>query len=376
MPALAYSLSDEQQELRATVRRFLAERAPIADVRRVMETERGWEPELWKALVSELGLPGVWIPEELGGSGLGFTELCLVLGELGRALTCAPYFSSAVLAAGALRHAAAPDERAERLGAIAGGETAALAVWESGAGWGLSELRALARPEGAGFRISGAKRHVIDGQSAERLLVVARLPGTAGLDGLGLFEIDPGARGVTRRRVATLDPTRRHASLDLDDAPARPLGAPGEVGAALERALDEARAALASEMVGGMERVLESAVEYARERVQFGRPIGSFQAIKHRCADMLIGLETARTLARLAAHAVDSGAADPALLLAAKVRAADAYVAAAWSNVQIHGGVGYTWEYDAHLYYRRAKASAVLLGESAWLRERIARQFD
>jgi len=373
---LGYLLSDEQQELRATVRRFLAERAAMADVRRAMESERGWEPELWKPLVSELGLPGVRISEELGGSGLGFVELGLVMSELGRALTCAPYLSSAVLAAGALRHAATASARAERLGAIAAGETAALAVWESGAGWGLSELRAQARPEGSGFRIDGAKRHVIDGHSAERLLVVARLPGTRGLEGLGLFEVDPGARGVTRRRVATLDPTRRHASLDLDSAPARALGSPGQDAVGLERALDEARCALACEMVGGHERVLESAVEYAGGRVQFGRPIGSFQAIKHRCADILIGLETARTLARLAAHAIDSGAADPALLAAAKVRAADAYVSAAWSNVQIHGGVGYTWEYDAHLYYRRAKASAVLLGESAWLRERIARQFD
>jgi alkylation response protein AidB-like acyl-CoA dehydrogenase len=182
---------------------------------------------------------------------------------------------------------------------------------------------------------------------------------------------------VSRVRLATLDPTRRHAHVSFDGAPARALGPPGHAGPGLARALDEARVALACEMVGGLEKVLESAVGYARERVQFGRPIGSFQAIKHRCADMLIALEGARTLVRHAAHAIDSSSPDvPLLAAAAKARAADAYVSASWSNIQIHGGVGYTWEYDAHLYDRRAKSCAVLLGESAWLRERIAQHLE
>jgi alkylation response protein AidB-like acyl-CoA dehydrogenase len=372
---VAYALSEEQQDLRDTVRRFLAERAPMAEVRRAMETERGWDAELWKQLVAELGLPGVAIPEAQGGAGLGFAELGLVAGELGRALTCAPYFSSAVLAAGALRHAGSAEARAEGLAAIAAGETAALAVWEAGGAWDLSGIGAIASAQGAGFRIRGAKHHVLDGHSARRLWVVARIAG-AGED-LGLFEVDPEAPGVTRRALSTLDPTRRHARIELDGAPARVLGSGPQLRAGLERAFDEARVALACEMVGGLEQVLESAVGYAQQRIQFGRPIGSFQAIKHRCADMLIGLEAARTLARSAAAAVDAGADDlPLLAAAAKARAADAYVSAAWGNVQIHGGVGYTWEYDAHLYYRRAKASAVLLGESSWLRERIACQFD
>jgi alkylation response protein AidB-like acyl-CoA dehydrogenase len=374
---LAYTLSEEQQELRDTVRRFLVERSPPSEVRRAMETERGWEPGLWKQMVAELGLPGVRISESAGGSGLGFVELGLVMSELGRALACAPYFSSAVLAAGALCHVAAPDERAEGLSAIAAGETAALALWEPGAGWDLSEVRVSARPDGAGFRIRGAKQHVIDGHSAERLLVVARLPGSSGSEGLGLFRVDPGSEGVSRRRLATLDPTRRHAQVDLDDVPGRALGVPGQAAAGLARALDEACIALACEMVGGLEQVLESAVGYARERVQFGRPIGSFQAIKHRCADILIALEGARSLARFAAHAVDAGGGEvPLLAPAAKARAADAYVAGAWSNVQIHGGIGYTWEHDAHLYYRRARASAVLLGESSWQRERLMSQLE
>jgi alkylation response protein AidB-like acyl-CoA dehydrogenase len=373
---LAYTLSDEQQELRATVRRFLAERSPVTEVRRAMETERGWEPGLWKQMVAELGLPGVRISEAAGGSGLGFVELGLVMAELGRCLACAPYFSSAVLAAGALRHVAAPDEQSEGLGAIAAGETAALAVWEAG-GWDLAQLGTTARPEGDGFRIRGAKRHVIDGHSAEHLLVVARLPGSSGSEGLGLFRVDPDARGLSRRRLSTLDPTRRHAQVELDDTPARALGVPGQAAPGLTRALDEACIALACEMVGGLEQVLESAVGYARQRVQFGRPIGSFQAIKHRCADILIALEGARSLARFAAHAVDAGGGEvPLLAPAAKARAADAYVAGAWSNVQIHGGIGYTWEHDAHLYYRRAKASAVLLGESPWQRERLMRRLE
>jgi len=372
---MTYALSEEQQDLRDTVRRFLAERAPIAQVRLAMESERGYEPELWKQLVAELGLPGVAIPEECGGAGLGFAELGLVLAELGRALTCAPYFSSAVLAAGALRHAVTGAARAEGLGAIAAGETAALALWEPGGAWDLSGIDTIARPDGADFRLGGIKQHVLDGHSAERLLVVARLARPGGE--LALFEVDPEQPGLTRRALSTLDPTRRHARVELDGAHARLLGSGPDTAAGLERALDEARVALACEMVGGLEQVLESAVGYAKERIQFGRPIGSFQAIKHRCADMLIGLEGARTLARSAADAVDAAAAElPLLAAAAKTRAADAYVFAAWSNVQIHGGVGYTWEYDAHLYYRRAKASEVLLGESSWLRERIARQFD
>jgi alkylation response protein AidB-like acyl-CoA dehydrogenase len=368
---LSYALTEEQQDLRDTLRRFLAERAPMVEVRRAMETERGWDEALWKQLVAELGLPGVAIPEEQGGAGLGFAELGLVMAELGRSLACAPYFSSAVLCAGALRHAAADAARSDGLAAIAAGETAALALWEPDGAWDLSGIRATATARGAEFRIRGSKRHVIDGQSAQRLLVVARSgPG----DALGLFEVDPEAPGVARRALSTLDPTRRHALVELADAPARMLGSGEEVRAGLERALDEARVALACEMVGGLE---QSAVGYAKERVQFGRPIGSFQAIKHRCADVLIGLEVARTLARSAADAVEAGADDlPQLAAAAKVRAADAYVFGAWSNVQIHGGVGYTWEYDAHLYYRRAKASEVLLGEPGWLRERIARQFD
>jgi alkylation response protein AidB-like acyl-CoA dehydrogenase len=370
---VAYALSEAQEDLRGVVRRFLEERSPIADVRRELESERGWSPELWKQMALELGLPGVAIPEAQGGSGLGAVELGLVMAELGRSLACAPYLSSAVLAAGALRHVASAAEQAERLAAIAVGTTYALALWEPGGGWDLAGVAALARPEGGGFRIRGAKQHVIDGHSAEQLLVVARLPGMRGLEGLGLFHVDPAATGVTRRRLATLDPTRRHARVELADAQAQVLGEPGQAARGLERALDEARIALACEMVGGLEKVLESAVGYARERVQFGRPIGSFQAIKHRCADVLIALEGARSLARHAARAVDAGWPGlPMLAAAAKARAADAYVSGAWSNVQIHGGVGYTWEYDAHLYYRRAKASAVLLGESAWLREKIA----
>jgi alkylation response protein AidB-like acyl-CoA dehydrogenase len=382
---LSYALSEEQETLRATVRAFLAERAPPGAMRRAMETEQGWEPGLWKQMVSELGLPGVRLPESVGGSGLGFVELGLVMGELGRALACAPFFSSAVLCAGALRYVAAGSERDAALGAIAAGQTAALALWEPGAGWDLAEVRATASHDGRAFRIRGAKQHVIDGHSAERLLVVARIEGTSAahgrepcaprLEGLGLFEVDPESNGVARRPVSTLDPTRRHARIDLDGAAARALGPAGEAGPGLARALDEARIALACEMVGGLESVLEAAVSYARERVQFGRPIGSFQAIKHRCADVQIALEAARTLARCAAAAVDAGSDEvPLLAAAAKARAADAYVAGAWSNIQIHGGIGYTWEHDAHLYYRRAKASAVLLGESSWLRERIALQ--
>jgi alkylation response protein AidB-like acyl-CoA dehydrogenase len=371
-PRMAYALTDEQQELRDSVRRFCQERAPLGEARRLMETEAGYDPAVWKQMASELGLQGVAIAEDCGGQGLGFAELGIVLGELGRSLVCAPYLSSVVLAGGVLDRVAQGQQRAELLAAVAAGETFALALCEPGGGWQPEQVALEAVPEGASYRLEGAKTLVVDGASAQRLIAVARAPGSRGAEGLGAFLIDADAAGLSRAPLQSLDPTRRLAQLRLEGVRAQALGTPGEAAAGLARALDEAAVALACEMVGGIERVLEMSVAYARERIQFGRPIGSFQAIKHKCADVLIALEGARSAARAAAAALDEGSDERAMLACvAKARCGEAYVSAATENLQIHGGIGFTWEHDAHLYYRRAKSSEVLLGDSAAWRERL-----
>ena len=368
------SLSPEQQEFAGELRRFCAEAAPASAVRRAMQTGSGLDPSLWERMSRDLGLPGLAIPEALGGQGFGVTELALAAAELGRALACAPFFSTAVLAGRALWHGAAPEERAELLPGLAAGATAALAYVEPGGGFDPAEIAMQAEPTGAGFAVTGAKHLVVDGHTADRLVVAARLPGTRGAAGLSLFLVEGGAPGLARRRLETFDPTRRLARLDFDRVPARVLGEPGGASAALARALDEATVALCAEMMGGAQRVLEEAVAHARSRFQFGRAVGSFQAVKHKCADVLIGYEAAATATREAAWAADSAPQQlPLLASLAKVACSEAYFRAAHENIQIHGGVGFTWEMDAHLHFRRAKSSEILLGDAAFHRERIAR---
>ncbi|MCE2391567.1 MAG: acyl-CoA/acyl-ACP dehydrogenase [Proteobacteria bacterium] len=368
---MGYALSEEQRDLRDTVRRFCEDKSPMTEVRRLMETPEGFDEAVWEQMAGELGLQGVAIPEQCGGHGLGFVEQGLVMAELGRALFCAPYFSSAVLAAGTLRHVASDTERNELLPGIAGGVRATLALSEPDAGGSLEHVALRAVPDGEGFRLSGIKSPVIDGASAEHLAVVARVPD----GGLGLFWVEADSDGLERALLQSLDRTRKQARLEFRDTPARALGEPGQAQAPLERALDEAAVALACEMVGGCEMALETAVAYAKGRVQFGRPIGSFQAIKHKCADMWIELEAARSAARFAAAALDEGAAEAGeLACVAKARAAEAFVSVATENIQIHGGVGFTWEYDAHLFYRRAKTCDILLGDASVWRERLIRR--
>jgi alkylation response protein AidB-like acyl-CoA dehydrogenase len=367
-------LSPEQREFAAELRRFCAAAASSAAVRRAMQTESGLDPVLWRRLTDELGLPGLAIPEALGGQGFGFTELALAAAELGRALACAPFFSTAVLAARAVWHGAAPAEREELLPELAAGATATLAVTEPGGSWDPAEIAMEAVRSGGGFTVSGVKDFAVDGHTARRLLVAARLPGTRGASGLSLFLVEGGAPGLTRRRLATWDPTRRLARLEFDRVPARPLGEPGEAFPALARSLDEATVALCAEMMGGTQRVLEEAVAHARSRFQFGRAVGSFQAVKHKCADVLIGYEAAATATREAAFAADTAVGELALLASlAKVACSEAYFRAAHENIQIHGGIGFTWEMDAHLHFRRAKSSEILLGDAIHHRERIAR---
>jgi len=367
----AFVLSEEQQEFRAMVRRFLEDRSPEAAVRAQMETERGWDPKLWRDMAEQLGLQGLIVPEAYGGQGAGFVELGLVLEEMGRVLLCAPYFSTVALATNALLLADDEDARAALLPGIAAGETVAtLAFAEEGGGWDADGIEARARRDGSAWRLSGSKHYVLDGHTADVVLVAAR-----GDAGVSLFHVAGDAAGLARRPLATLDATRKQARLELDGVAATLVGAEGSGGAVLARVLDLAAVALAAEQVGGAQACLDMAVAYAKERVQFGRPIGSFQAIKHKCADVLLEVESARSAAGYAAWcAAEARDELPAVAALAKACCSDAFFHAASENIQIHGGIGFTWEHPAHLYFRRAKSSDLLFGDAAHQRERLAQR--
>ena len=370
-PLVKLAFTEEQEELRRSVRRFFDDTSPIGEVRRLMATEEGWDRAVWRAMAEQVGLQGIHVPEAFGGAGLGHVELGIVQEELGRCLACVPYFSTVVLAVNALL--ASGDERAQRelLPRLASGEaTATLAVLEPSGSWDLDALQARARREGDGWVVDGTKAFVVDGHTADVLLVAARTP-----EGLGIFAVEGGAAGVERVPVPQLDQTRKLARVELSGAPAVPVGDEGGAGTWLPRALDLAATALAMEQVGGAQRCLDVTVEYAKVRHQFGRPIGSFQAVKHRCADMLLRVESARAAAYYAAWAAAEEAEElPAVASLARAYCSEAYSWAAGETIQVHGGIGFTWEHDAHLYFKRAKASELLLGDPAHHRELMLRR--
>ncbi len=373
---MRFSFSDEQEEFRRVVRRFLEDRSPPAEVRRLMETPEGHAPEVWAQLSGELGLPAVHVPEQYGGQGFGFGELAIVLEEMGRALLCAPYFASVALATSAILNAASEQKKKELLPALASGETIATLAWcEPEGRWDAAGVALTATRGNGAFRLDGVKSYVLDGHTADLIVVVARSPGSSGEDGLSFFTVAGDAAGLVRRPLQTLDATRKQARLEFRDVRAEPLGEIDAGAPALARTLDQAAIALANEMVGGGQRALEMSVDYAKTRVQFGRPIGSFQAIKHKCADVLLELELAKSAAYYAAAALDDGDDEvPALAPPAKSLASDAFLKAAAENIQIHGGVGFTWEHDAHLYFKRAKSSEVFLGDPNHHREQLAQR--
>jgi alkylation response protein AidB-like acyl-CoA dehydrogenase len=375
---MEFAFSDEQDQFRAVVRRFLADKSPTAAVRRLMETEAGYDAAVWTQLARDLALTGIDIPEDYGGAGFGPVELGIAMEEQGRALLCAPFFSTCVLAAGAIARAASAEQQSQLLPRIASGELrAALAVTEPNGRWDAGGVCAIATAGADGWRIDGTKSYVVDGATAQLLVVVARAPDSTGESGLSFFVVDPDSPGVTRTPLTTLDPTRKQARIELHRTPAQLLGEAGAGARPLAQTFDHAAIALANEMVGGAQRLLDSAVEYAKVRVQFGRPIGSFQAIKHKCADMLLDVELAKSAAYFAAQAEAAGDPETASLAAlAKAAAADAYVRAAANTIQIHGGTGFTWDHDTHLWFKRAKSSEVLLGDPNHHRELMLQRME
>jgi alkylation response protein AidB-like acyl-CoA dehydrogenase len=371
-----FAFSEEQEQLRDAVRRFMETKSPSAEIRRLMETTEGYDTAVWAQMANELGLQGLAIPEEYGGQGFTFIELGIVLEEMGRVLLCAPYFSSVVLAANAILNAGTDAQKSELLPGIAAGETiAALAFTEPNGKWDAAGITMEAAGSGDAYTLSGTKMFVLDGHTANTIVVVARQAGTSGEDGIGFFVVDGDAAGLTRTALATMDQTRKQARLDFDGVAATPLGEVGAGWPALSKTLDQAAVAMANESIGGAQKCLEMAVEYAKVRVQFGRPIGSFQAIKHKCADMLLEVESGKSAAYYAAWAAAEDNEElPVVASLAKAYVSDAYFHAAAENIQIHGGIGFTWEHDAHLYFKRAKSSEILLGDATYHRELLAQR--
>jgi alkylation response protein AidB-like acyl-CoA dehydrogenase len=364
--------SAEQRQLRESVRRFLADLAPLPRVRELMEAADATDVDVWRQAGRQLGLQGIAIPEGYGGAGFSFAEQAIVLEEFGGALYSGPYLASAVLAATALLSGEDEGARRELLPGIASGKTiATLAFTEDDGSWDPSSIRMAAAKNGSkgpGWRLDGQKSFVLDGHGAGLILTVA----SADI-GLSLFAVDGAAAGLSRRVLPTLDQTRRLARLEFSEVPARLIGSPGTARGVLERTLDVAAIALAAEQLGGAQRALDMAVEYAKIRHQFGRPIGSFQAIKHRCADLLLEVESLRSAVSYAAAAVAAGSTEvPVLAALVKAYGSEVYSHVAGENIQIHGGIGFAWEHDAHLYFKRAKASELFLGDGSHHRERLA----
>ena len=363
---MKFSFSSEQEEFRSNLRRLLADRSPTKEVRRLMETGHGYEREGWRAINTALGLTAIRIPEAYGGYGFGFGDQCIVLEEMGRALVCAPYFATAVLAAGAIMNAGIEAEKRALLPGIATGEMIATFAWVEDTGrWDAAGTALTATAESGEIVLNGHKSYVIDGHSADLIVVLARAP-----QGLSLFTVDGNAPGLTRRALNSMDPTRKFARLEFNRVAARPLGPAGGAAAPFARTMVEAAVCLANEMVGGAERLREDALAYAMMRMQFGKPVASFQSMKHKQADMLLEVELAKSAAYYAAASLDDGDDDAgANAHLAKACASDAYMQTAIHAVQIHGGIGFTWDNDTHLWFKRAKSSEVLLGDSNYHRE-------
>lgn len=366
-----FAFSEEQEELRNVVRQFLENKSPEPAVREQMETEAGFDADVWKQMGEQLGLQALVIPEEYGGQGYSYVELIVVLEEMGKFLLCAPYFSTVVLAANTLLHSGDEAAKAAHLPAIASGEAiATLAFTEPNGRWDESGIELSATADGDTWKLNGTKMYVLDGHTADLVIVAGR---TAA--GVSLFAVSGDAAGLTRTPLATMDQTRKQAKLELADVAGTLIGDDGSGWDVLSTVLDLAAVAMAAEQVGGAQQCLDMSVQYAKDRVQFGRPIGSFQAIKHKCADMLLEVESAKSAAYYAGWcASEMNDELPAVASLAKAYCSEAYFHAAAENIQIHGGIGFTWEHSAHLYFKRAKSSELLFGDPTYHRELLAQR--
>ncbi len=369
-----FGFSEEQEMLRQSARSLLERECPSAHVRRMMEDERGYSPELWRKMAG-LGWLGLVLPEEHGGAGLKYVDLVVVAEEMGRVLLPSPFIWTLMFAEAVSR--AGSDEQQRRfLPAIARGEIIATAAHlEANGSWDEDGITLSARKSGAGFVLDGEKLFVNDAHAADFFLVAART-GAKRAGGVTLFAIDAKRPGITVTPLKTMDQTRKLGAVAMRGVKAAAADVVGEVHLGwpvLAAAIDRAKVALAAEMMGGAQKVLETTVEYTKVREQFGRPIGSFQAVQHKCANMMVDVEGAKSAVYYAAWAVSNDAPDARTAAAvAKAAASDAYRRTAADGIQVHGGIGFTWEHDMHLYFKRAKSSEFTFGDANFNREIVA----
>lgn len=380
---MEFAFTEEQEMIRDTAEAFLAEVSTSEAVRSAMATEQGYDPELWQRICGEMYWQAIHVPEEYGGMGLGYVELVAMLEQMGRYLLCSPFFATVCMAGNALLVAGNEEQKAQWLGKLCEGKlTATLAFNGGSARWDAESIGATWRREGGDFVLNGDYRYVVDGHTADLLVVAAREEGSSGEKGVSLFLLPADASGVTRQWLPTMDQARKQAAIQLDNVRVAADALMGEAGKAwpdLAQVIDLATVALAAEQVGGCQQLLDMTVAYTGERVQFNRTIASFQAVKHKAADMMLQTEVARSAiyyaACVAQEALEAGPLSgelPEAASVAKSYCSDAYFAIAGDSMQLFGGVGFTWEYDVHLYFKRAKSSEHLLGDGALHRERLA----
>jgi alkylation response protein AidB-like acyl-CoA dehydrogenase len=373
-----FAFSAEQEMLRSSTRDFLAKQCSSKVVRKLMEAPDAYDEALWRK-IADLGWTALGIPEQYGGVGT-FLDLVVVLEEAGRALMPGPFFATMGLAVPALIEAGTEAQKKEVLGAIAQGSArATLALTEPSGRWDAGAVTLSAKPSGGGWQLDGVKLFVPDAEAADYMVVAARTRGE-GEDGISLFLLKGRPAGMTVTSLKTLDMTRRWSEVRFDGvklAGDSLMGPADKAWPPLKRALEWATAALCAEMVGGTQKVLETSTEYAKTRHQFGKPIGIYQAVSHKLADMLVLSESGRSATYYAAWAVEADAADRALAASmAKAYVSDAYRKVAGDGIQVHGGIGFTWEHDMHLYFKRAKSSEVTLGDATYHRELVAQALD
>ncbi len=371
--------SNDQAQFREVVQRFLKDKSPPSAVREQMATAQGFDTGVWRQLCGEVGLAGTHLPERYGGFGFGPVELGIVAEEMGRHLYCGPFFASAVMAAYAILNSGDESQKEALLPGIADGTAIATLVLDDlndvdRVGHAIKNTGSMSTPV-----LSGCARMVVDAQVANTLVVAAGA-GAGSADGratddtaVSLYVVDASHACVSVAGLEVMDPTRKLSSVTLTDAPAELLG---DGAAHLEHLWDQLNTILANEMIGGATQLFETTIDYMKLRVQFGRTIGSFQALKHRCADLLMELELARAAAYDAARALASGTGEPYAANMAKALAGDAYMAVAKAAIQLRGGIGFTWEEDTHLWFKRAKSSEVFLGTPVWHRERMIQKME
>jgi alkylation response protein AidB-like acyl-CoA dehydrogenase len=375
---MQFAFTQEQELIRESARGLLDEHASSEKLRACLSTDMGYDQRLWDTIAREMGWAGIAIPEAYGGAGLGMVELAILQHEQGRRLVPSPFFSTICLAAPIVTAVASESQKTALLGPIARGEVrVAAAITGARGAPGCAGVTAELQRSAGHYRLEGESGFVIHAHACDRVLVVARAPGSAESEGVSVVCIDPAMKGVSVEETATLDRTRRMARLRFDGVQLpreAVLGEPEAAGDALDHALQLARIALAAEAVGGAEWTLEMTCGYAKQRMQFGRAIGSFQAVKHPLADMMVLVEAAKSASCYAACVVDERDAEVAEAAAiAKSCCCDAFYRCAAEAIQLHGGIGFTWEHDAHLYFKRARSVSSLLGSSTWQRELIAR---